>query len=96
MICCHLLMNTLQYFNILELIFDIIKITAPNLTCDDMLAVYFIMPYHFIGVSVLALVDQSLTYYICYKYGVINERIQVTTGRMIEEFEFQDKDSSFA
>ena len=66
--------------------YDIIKLTAPNLTCDDMLAVVFIMPYHFIGVSVLALIDQSLTYFICYKYGVINERIQVTTGRIIEDY----------
>lgn len=76
-------MNLLQFTTLLSLIYVMIQFTAPNQTCSTMLRLYQRGPYHCIAVAILALIDQFMTYYMCYKYAKTSQRIKVTTGRIM-------------
>lgn len=94
MICCHLFINGLQYFNQLSVFYVYIAYTAPNLTCNKFLYIFANLPRFFIATFVFALVDQCMTYFVCYKYAVVNKSIKVATGKMIADKIADDTDDS--
>ena len=85
LVCYHLLNNILAYTSCLWFIFTLVQFTAPDQTCDAMLQLFSACPNYGITIAVIYLLNNSIQYYICYKYAVTNERIKVATGKMITD-----------
>jgi hypothetical protein len=82
MLAYHLCMNVLQFSNLILFCNFLVALTKPNQSCFSVLNLYLTAPYHYMSIFILAMIDQCMSYFMCYKYAVANSKIfQVTTGR---------------
>jgi hypothetical protein len=95
MLAYHLCMNLLQFFNLMSLLFVMVKFTQPDQSCTTMLKLYLNGPYHCMAVFILALIDQCMSYFVCYRFSVANSKmIQVTTGMRVPTLYDEDVSTS--